>query len=113
MNFDDLEKKKKDFFNKCERDLELIRTELEVYLKTKDLQNVGLYTYKYTMCEEMYDLFKCSGNGSYCGLGYFIRLYETKENPLQDIFDDYIEKFTEPKLMTSNKLLKLLDKVGV
>lgn len=111
MNFDDLEKKKKDFFNKCERDLELIRMELEVYLRTKDLQNVGLYTYKYTMCEEMYDLLKC--NGSECGLGYFIRLYGIKENPLEEIFDDYIEKFTEPKLMTSNKLLKLLDKVGV
>lgn len=111
MNFDDLEKKKKDFFNKCERDLELIRMKLEVYLRTKDLQNVGLYTYKYTMCEEIFDLLKC--NGGQCGLGYFIRLYGIKENPLEKIFDDYIEKFTEPKLMTNNKLYKLLDKKGV
>lgn len=111
MDFKDLEVRKKEFLDRCERDLALIRMELEVYLRTKDLQNVGLYAYKYTMCEEIFNLLKC--NGSECGLGYFIKLYGITQNPLEEIFDDYIEKLKEPKLMTSNKLLKLLDKVGV
>lgn len=111
MNFENLEKKEKDFFNKCFNDMQIIRNDLANALSKKDLQSVDFLAYKHTLCLEIYDLLKC--NGGQCGLGYFIKIYGEKENPLFEIFNDYIEKFTEPKLMTSNKLLKLLDKVGV
>lgn len=113
MNFDfkDLEKEKKEFFNKCEYDMEKIRNDLQYALSQNNLQSVDFLTYKYTMCSEIYDLLKC--NGSTSGLGHYLKLYGKSKTPLYDVFSDYTEKCPEPRLMNCNKLCKLLDKKGV
>lgn len=105
-----MEKEKFDnFLKKCKNDLKVIRERLKKYLEVDNIQNIELYTYKYCMCTEIYDLFKSKKGG----VNSFIEEYGDEENPLMKIFEDYITEFTEPTLMTENKLYKLLDKKEV
>lgn len=96
------------FLQKCRNDLEKIKKELRNTLDTKETMYINLFTYKYVMCKEMYDIFD-SNRG---GVGFYAKAYGDLKNPLEKIFDDMITEFTEPKLVTENKMYKLLDKKG-
>lgn len=111
MDFEKLEKEKEVFFSKCKNDLEQIKSSIKKAIEIEDNPSLEFNCYKYEMCIEIYNLFKC--NGGECGLGYYMRLCGNLENPLQAIFNDYLENFTEKKLIKANDLYKLLDKKGV
>lgn len=96
------------FLQKCRNDLEKIKTKLRNSLDTKETLYIDLFAYKYTMCKEIYDMF----NSNRGGVGYYAKAYGNLENPLEVIFDDMITEYTEPKLLTENKLYRLLDKKG-
>lgn len=106
MEFDKDNKIEK-FLEKCKADLDFIKKELGIAIIENNTQNIGFYAYKYTLCEEIYDMFKTNRGG----IGYFIRFYNILANPLMKIFDDTITYFTEPKLITENKLYKIIDKI--
>lgn len=96
------------FLQKCRNDLEKIKAKLRNSLDTKETLYIDLFAYKYTMCKEIYDMF----NSNRGGVGYYAKAYGNLENPLEVIFDDMITEYTEPKLLTENKLYRLLDKKG-
>ena len=95
------------FLKKCEKDLELIAQEVGVAIIKNYKDNIAFYCYKYTLCEEIYDMFKRLRGG----VGYFAKYYGALENPLMQVFSDTITYFTEPKLVTENKLYKVVDKL--
>lgn len=106
MEFDK-DKQVENFIKKCKEDLDFIKKELGIAIIENNTQNISFYAYKYTLCEEIYDMFKVNRGG----VGYFVRLYGILANPLMKIFDDTISYFTEPKLVTENKLYKVIDKI--
>lgn len=101
------------FIEKCKKDMQILKDKMFNALNNgngvrNDYINIA---YKMTMYDEMLDYFLC--NGAEVGIGYYARLYGDLENPLQQIYKDMITEFTEPKLLTKNKMYKLLDKKGV
>lgn len=98
----------KQFIEKCKADMQIAKSKCKESINdlTKDYL---LYAYKITMYDEMLSMFMANKGG----VGYYAKLYGNKENPLESIFNDMITEFTEPKLLTENKMYKLLDKKGV
>ena len=107
MNFDETKNKLGEFLEKCRKDLDLIIKKLDRAIKENDRQGIELYCYEHSLCSEIYDILKCNRGG----VGYFIKFYNDLESPLIQIFDDRISYFTEPKLITENKLYQLIDKI--
>ena len=98
---------------KCEEDMKKLKEEMIDIItgKKESVVDYTYYAYKITMYKEILDMLKC--NGAEIGVGYFAKLYGNDERPLNNIYDDMISLFTEPRLMTKNKMWKLLDKKGV
>lgn len=99
----------KEFLEKCKQDIQKTKQDLKKSIENLDNQYLFL-CYKITFFDEVMEMFK-SNKG---GVGYYTKLYGEKENPLNEIFGDYLEFCnTEPHLLTENKLYWLLDKKGV
>lgn len=99
------------FIEKCKEDMQKAKQDMLKSLNGKESVTNAylLYAYKITMFDEILQMF-ISNKG---GVGYYAKIYGKLESPLQTIFDDMITEYTEPKLLTENKMYRLLDKKGV
>lgn len=100
----------KDFIEKCKEDMQKAKKEMLESLNDKNwVTNKYLFlAYKITMFDEILDMFMTNKGG----VGFYAKNYGNLESPLEKIFEDMITEFTEPKLLTENKMYKLLDKKG-
>lgn len=98
------------FFQKIKVEILELQQKLKMAILEGNYTYITLYTYKMQFFIELYELFK---SNRMCELGHYIRLYGDLDKPLSNIYSDYISNFKEPKLLTDNKLFKLLDKKGV
>lgn len=100
----------KEFIEKCKKDMQKAKTEMLESLNDKNwvTDKYLLLAYKITMFDEILNMFMANKGG----VGFYVKIYGNLENPLEKIFDDMITEFTEPKLVTENKMYKLLDKTS-
>lgn len=99
----------KSFLRTCEKDMKKTKEELEKSLKeTNPICDYVFYSYKIVIIDEVLQMFK-SNKG---GVGFWAKAYKDINRPLSKIFTDIISLYTEPKLVTENKLYRVLDKKG-
>lgn len=104
---------KKEFIEQCKGDMQKAKDDMFNALNNGNgvRKDYLLLAYKITMFAEILDMFMC--NAEEVGINDYIKIYGDLENPLEKIYEDMITYFTEPKLITKNKMYKLLFKKGV